>query len=268
MINKIVSGGQTGADQGALDAAIKLGIRHGGWVPKGRKTENGILPEKYALREMPTTGYRERTEKNVIDSNGTVILSRGRLSGGSAYTREMALRHDRPWIHIDLNQSSEFNAATVLSKWVQNNRIEVLNVAGPRASNDPGIYKSTVGIIESAVFLLQIADNTSERMRLLTRETALPKTVDEAVTRLTAHLSLRDKTTIANMTRGELSTLRASLADYIHNDFGLWLGNEELMASCRFVSKNSLDNEDEVAMVIIVALWENLRKTHKLRIIR
>lgn len=79
MIIKIISGGQTGADQGALDAAIELDIPHGGWVPKGRKTEASPLPAKYRLQEMPTASYKARTERNVVDSDGTAILSRGRL---------------------------------------------------------------------------------------------------------------------------------------------------------------------------------------------
>ena len=79
MIKKIISGGQTGADRAALDSAIKLGIPHGGWIPKGRITENGPLPEKYQLQEMPTISYPRRTEQNVIDSDGTLIVARGKL---------------------------------------------------------------------------------------------------------------------------------------------------------------------------------------------
>ncbi len=83
MLKKIISGGQTGADQAALDAAIKLGIPHGGWIPKGRSTENGKLPDKYKLKEMPTKSYPNRTEQNVIDSDGTLIITHGKLTGGS-----------------------------------------------------------------------------------------------------------------------------------------------------------------------------------------
>jgi len=268
MIKKIVSGGQTGADQAALDAAISLGIPHGGWIPKGRKTENGMLPEKYQLREMPTSGYPERTEKNVVDSDGTVILSHGKLAGGSLYTRKMAIKHSRPWIHIDLNQTSEFNAAMILSKWIRGNTINALNLAGPRDSNDPGIYKATAGIIESTVFLLQIGDNAPEGLKPPSMETRVPKTVDDAVSRLTARLSLKDRTTIANMSMGEIGSLRGTLGEYIRNAFGLWSGNEELMASCRFVWKKEIDGKDDAAMVIIRSLWEELRETHRLRVVQ
>ena len=77
MIRKIISGGQTGADRAALDVAIKFNIPHGGWIPKGRKAEDGRLPDRYQLQEMPTPSYPERTEQNVIDSDGTLIFSRG-----------------------------------------------------------------------------------------------------------------------------------------------------------------------------------------------
>jgi hypothetical protein len=95
MIKKIISGGQTGADRAALDVAIKLGIPHGGWVPKGRITEEGPLPDKYQMHEMPTEIYADRTEQNVIDSDGTLIISRGKPTGGSDYTREMALKNKK-----------------------------------------------------------------------------------------------------------------------------------------------------------------------------
>jgi len=104
MINKIISGGQTGADQGALDAAIQMGIPHGGWIPKGRLAENGPLDPKYLLQEMPTASYPKRTEKNVLDSTGTLIISHGPLSGGSLRTQKLAKQHHRPWLHIDLNK--------------------------------------------------------------------------------------------------------------------------------------------------------------------
>ncbi len=92
MIKKIISGGQTGADRAALDVALKLGISHGGWIPKGRKAEDGPLPDKYQLREMPTGSYPKRTEQNVLDSDGTLIIARGKLTGGSDLTRKMTLK--------------------------------------------------------------------------------------------------------------------------------------------------------------------------------
>jgi len=154
MIQKIISGGQTGADRAALDFAIKHSIPYGGWVPKGRKTEDGTLPEKYHLQEMPTDQYSKRTEKNVIDSDGTLILSHGLLTGGSALTTSFAEKHKKPWMHIDLEISSYSEAARMIQEWVGRNGIKIMNVAGPRASKDPMIYQATVDVLD-AVFTRQ-----------------------------------------------------------------------------------------------------------------
>ena len=147
MIRKIISGGQTGADQGALDTAIKLDIPHGGWVPKGRINEAGILPAKYKLKEMPTASYPKRTEKNVLDSDGTLILSLGKLSGGSALTLKFANQHGRPCLYLDLSKTIAFSAAQKISAWCEENSIEVLNVAGPRASGEPRIYEAVYALL-------------------------------------------------------------------------------------------------------------------------
>ena len=158
MIQKIISGGQTGVDRAALDAAIRMGIAHGGWVPKGRKTENGPLPDTYDLKEMPTADYAARTERNVIESDGTLILSHGELSGGSDYTRAMAIVHNRPWFHVDLNQTPAFQAAQEIAQWIRRHGVSVLNIAGPRASKDPDIYAETINIIESVFYLDVMGD--------------------------------------------------------------------------------------------------------------
>ena len=152
MVTKIISGGQTGADRAALDVAIKLGILHGGWIPKGRLTENGKLDDKYQLNEMDTANYNKRTEQNVIDSDGTLILSHGKLTGGSDYTRDMVLRHGLPWLHIDLNKTQSSRAVRQTRSWIAEHEIKVLNVAGPRASKDPAIYLSTTDILYRALY--------------------------------------------------------------------------------------------------------------------
>jgi len=148
MLTKIVSGGQTGADRAALDVAIKAGFPYGGWIPNGRLTEEGFLSEEYLLQEMPTKDYPKRTEKNVVDSDGTVIISHGKLSGGSDYTRKMAEKHSKAWLHLDLAKMSLDYAVRLLKTWIIDNDIRTLNVAGPRASKDPAIYAVTVKILE------------------------------------------------------------------------------------------------------------------------
>lgn len=151
MITRIISGGQTGADRAALDFAIQRGIPHGGWVPRGRKTEAGPLPERYRLQETTSGTYAERTEKNVLLADGTLIISRGSLKGGSLLTGTLAERHGRPWLHADLSRWSVEEAAGRIRGWIRDRSIGVLNIAGPRASQDPEIYMTVREVLE-AVF--------------------------------------------------------------------------------------------------------------------
>ena len=149
MIQKIVSGGQTGADRAALDFAIRHNITHSGWVPKGRKAEDGTLPYKYHLQEMPTGEYSERTEKNILDSDGTLIISHGILTGGSALTKELAKLYRKPWIHIDLEATPYPKASSMIREWIRHNGIKVMNVAGAMASKDPKIYQAVTELLEA-----------------------------------------------------------------------------------------------------------------------
>lgn len=157
LITKIVSGGQTGADRGALDAAIAAGMSYGGWLPKGRKTEEGPLPDQYALQEMESSDYRRRTRQNVIDSDGTLIFSHGALTGGSLLTEQLAKKLGRPNLHINCDCYSEMEAIQKIAQWVQDNDVRVLNVAGPRASGDSLIYDA----VRTIVLLLLTTDKES-----------------------------------------------------------------------------------------------------------
>jgi len=149
-IKKIVSGGQTGADRAALDFAIEYGIEHGGWVPEGRRAEDGTVPSHYNVRELPGGSYPERTERNVIDSDATLIISHGELTGGSKLTRELAEKHARACLHIDLLKLIAFDAAIDIHEWIAAHKIEILNIAGSRASKDPEIYRITCNLLETA----------------------------------------------------------------------------------------------------------------------
>jgi hypothetical protein len=135
----IVSGGQSGADRGALDAAIELGLPHGGWCPRGRRAEDGPIPDRYRLRETDSPEYAVRTLRNVLDSDGTLLVTRGAPAGGSALTASLARRHRRPLLHLDLDALAWDGAVATLRAWLAAHPIATLNVAGPRASGCPGI---------------------------------------------------------------------------------------------------------------------------------
>lgn len=146
-IQKIVSGGQTGADRAALDAAIALGRPYGGWLPPGRKTEDGPLPARYQLQELASGGYRRRTERNVIDSDGTLLISHGQLTGGSLLTLQLARKRERPCLHVDCEILPPAAVLPLVESWLKDNDIRILNVAGPRASGDPRIYEVAKALV-------------------------------------------------------------------------------------------------------------------------
>lgn len=147
-IEKIVSGGQTGADRAALDFALVHGIPHGGWCPSGRRAEDGALEERYELHETPDAEYSQRTEWNVRDTDGTVIFSIvPELTGGSKLTAKFATQQGKPCLHLSLETDGE-TAAGRLREFVQQHKIRVLNVAGPRASNEPAVPRFVIETLE------------------------------------------------------------------------------------------------------------------------
>ncbi|MGO8990315.1 MAG: putative molybdenum carrier protein [bacterium] len=144
-IEKIVSGGQTGVDRAALDVALELGIPCGGWCPKGRRAEDGPIDIRYPLKETHSTNYRIRTEKNVRDSDGTLIFTWGKPKGGTALTIRFAQKYKRPYLMVDLSERGD---PETVRKWVEANQIKVLNIAGLRESESPGIYERTVDFLK------------------------------------------------------------------------------------------------------------------------
>jgi hypothetical protein len=138
MFTRIVSGGQTGVDRAALDVSLELGIPCGGWCPRGRKAEDGAIAAVYPLKETPTAEYAQRTEFNVRDSDGTLVLTRREPRGGTALTITIAGRLDKPCLVLDLDRQPRPLQAR---SWARDNEVRTLNVAGPRESDQPGIYE-------------------------------------------------------------------------------------------------------------------------------
>ena len=274
ILTKIISGGQTGADQAALDAAIDLDIPHGGWIPKDRLTEDGPLPEKYHLQEMPTGSYPKRTEKNVEDSDGTVIFTRGRLSGDSSLTASFAVEHGKPWVHIDLSKLHALHASTKLHEWIVSERIQVLNVAGSRASKDPGIhndvYQAIWGLFTLDVMGAQYGpDARAFRLEDLAQRVAnQPETFEEAVELLEKHLPLEHRVNLSKMDDEELVDIHLSIGAWVRETFGLWEENEKLMESIEAFTGRKIRSADEASAVIVKELARRLRESHRLRVVK
>lgn len=134
---RIVSGGQTGVDRAALDVALALGLPCGGWVPRGRRAEDGRLADAYPLRETASARYAERTRLNVRDADATLVLSRGKPSGGTALTIAFAMQLHRPHLCVDLLRGASTGP---VDRWLLSHGVRILNVAGPRESSAPGVY--------------------------------------------------------------------------------------------------------------------------------
>jgi hypothetical protein len=164
VISEIRSGGQTGADRAALDAAMAHGIPHSGWIPRRRRAEDGPIPARYTgLVETGDDTYATRTVWNVRDADATLVLTMGPLSGGSLFTQETAARLDKPHLVVDLGALDTDRAATVVWTWLAGLPHPVrLNVAGPRASEAPGVYGRARALLDR---VLGTPDARHHRMR-------------------------------------------------------------------------------------------------------
>jgi hypothetical protein len=147
LVEKIVSGGQTGVDRAALDWAIKAGVTHGGWCPKGRLAEDGSIPSQYDLTETPSDDYAVRTQWNVRDSDATVIMSLHRsISGGTELTQRLAVALGKPWIHVSADLGID-QATRQVRVFLCEQSVKILNVAGPRESEAPDVRRFVMDVL-------------------------------------------------------------------------------------------------------------------------
>jgi hypothetical protein len=151
---KVVSGGQTGVDRGALDAALELNIQCGGWCPQGRLAEDGPIPEQYPMQELEGGDYRDRTRKNVVDSDGTAIIYFGEIEGGTESTLDDCVQLAKPYQLIDGAGVQPGQAAKLIAEFVREKGVQTLNVAGPRASKVEKGHKYAFDTVRMLVDML------------------------------------------------------------------------------------------------------------------
>jgi len=147
--HKIVSGGQTGVDRAGLDAAMEIGLLVGGYVPKGRLAEDGQVPDKYPMTETGSKDYKARTKKNILESDGTLILNVGPMKSGTALTAKIARENNKPLMIVQLDE--EYQTGAVID-WLNENKIQTLNIAGPRESKVSGICEKAKMFLLSEIF--------------------------------------------------------------------------------------------------------------------
>lgn len=148
MISRIVSGGQSGVDRAGLDAALACGVPIGGWCPRGRRAEDGPIPDHYPMIETEAEDYDVRTMWNVRDSDATLILATEPLNGGTSMTAEFADDLGRPRMIID---PASVDGPREAARWIVRENIAVLNIAGPRESKQPGIYQSALAFVTELI---------------------------------------------------------------------------------------------------------------------
>lgn len=272
LLTKIMSGGQTGADRGALDFAIKFNIPHGGWITKGRRTESGPLPEFYNLKEMDTRDYPARTRQNIIDSDGTVIIARGALTGGSALTYRFAQKIGKWVCRINLLEQDIFEVAFILHDFILEQSIRVLNVAGSRASHDPDIYYDVKAILAAVLYLnfLDTEDDSWPSDQMIDAGFDFPKSftsIKQATKALEQSLTLRGKTLIARSEAHQMADIYFTLLEYVQLSLRLDEKNSSLF---KFLSKGRNIKEytpEDAVMELLKELKIRLSKEFQLRVV-
>ena len=273
MIEKIISDGSDGAGRAALDAANKLGIAHGGWALNGETAEDSPLPEKYALEKLPPDTPTEMTRKNIQESGGTLILSYGPFKGPADFVKKIAGGLHKPVLHIDLGKTVAFNAATRINDWIVDHDIMVLNVTGAGSKEDPKIYQATLDILQAVFFLNLTESNMSNPIHArravpADEPAAPPSTVEDAVTSVLNDMTLKDRATMANLREEDLAPLQLTLGLYIKGRLDHWLANDKFAASCISAARQEGMDESNPTMLLIKKLWQRLKQTHRLRIVK
>lgn len=266
MIQKIIASGRRGAEQGALDVALELGISYGGSIPD----DAADLAHRYRdLAVLSGAGFRTCLEKNVAESDGTLIVTFGPPAGDAGLARRLALIHKRQLLHIDAARTDAAEAARLALSWIDVYRIGVLHVTGSDDARAEGLHTAVVHML---VFLLEAMGKGPSRpagSRVYPIAPAhRPGTLEQAVQRLAAEMRLRDKAVIANAGPGKAPRILRPMTDSVIVRLGLDSGNDSLIDSCRFVSRDPKMGPREAAYSILEALWILLRTTHSIRVVK
>jgi hypothetical protein len=271
MIEKIISSGKPGAAAAAIDVAIKLGLAYGGWCCEGDP-----VPDKYQLERLPDASNRSVTLKAVKAGHGSLYFTAGETASlGLESTQKTALRLNKPLLIQDIDRDNGFFASRRVALWIDDNRIKVLHVDGePDAHPSSSIADRVSKILESTFFLTMIDTGITVPLQSVVKQERRsqrenpPATMQAAVDHLEKSLTLKERATIANMTADELVSLHFTLGSYINSHFDLFTANTELLTDCQRRSGQSGLAPKDVAAVIIRALWDRLRATCRIRLVK
>ena len=264
MLSRIISCGQTAVGLAAHDVSEDMDIPYSEGISNDRKCQKDSLDPKRQIRGMLARSSDAAREQNVIDSDGTLIITRGELAGAAVIARDLSEKHKRPWLHVDLEKSSIFQSVSEVVRWAYRQNIDVLNIAGPEASASAELYRDTVKLLK-AIFYVDLFDLCVLRPNLTS--TQKPGTVEEAVEKLISEIPLKNRVCLARQEEIELSELNDHLGKYIRDHYDLRARGSHLMESCcSFANAQHVDAESASA-IIIKELWKKLRMTHTLRVV-
>ena len=274
MLTKIISGSRSGAEQAALDAAVSLDVARGGWIPGHREDGTAGRPAEYNLREMPDADGMQSAARNIRDADGTLIVSKGPLSAILEQIHQTVHRQSKPFHHIDLKRTPAFRAAAAILDWIDQYDLQSLYVTGPEESQAPSIYGHTRKILETLYYLdivkggMPSGATAKNRKHRLPAESDIPETIDAAADLIIREMPLRDRVLLSNFTYPELAGLQPTLGLYIRKKLAAWSVSNHLMDACLRESNRLEFSEYSAAAVIIEKIWQKLRKSHKLRVVK
>ena len=265
MIERIISCGRNGAERAALEVAVELGISHGGSIPSGASAELAAFD---SLSVVNGAAFPVCLEKNVSDSDGTLIITFGRPSGDADLARRLSLRHRRQLLHIDAAITDIVDAAELIRSWIEVYRIGVLHVTGTDDAHAEGLQAVAIHMLVFVVEALRKEILHPKRRVYPLAPANRPCTMEQAVQCLAAEMTLRDKAVMANTGPGEAQRLLEPLIESVATRLGLDAGNEALMESCRFARRERELSPERAAYLILRNLWRLLRATHSIRVVK
>lgn len=242
-IQKIISGGENGAEQAALDAAMRIGIDYGGFAGSGPSGQNGRVKSRYRLKSTPVADQRSQVANNILVSDGVLILSRGAFSAAAALAARFAEIYHRPCLHVDLHYRSLTDASRMIAAWIKINKIRCLCVTGPSLREDPASYADTHHLL---LRVFRLTGIIRKSMRSPDPDPNSERESDEVIDEIIGELPIKERFAIAKMDNVDVQAVQRLFDRYVRKE-----------EKAGIVDDESAD--------LIERLWKRLKVTHTLR---
>jgi hypothetical protein len=263
MLEKILASGRNGTERAALDLAVELGLSYGG----SRPSKAGEEPVYEGLNPLSGAGRSACLEQNVLDSDGTLMITFGRPDGYTDLARRLSLRHGRQLLHVDAATAKASEAAGLIRSWIEVYGISVLHVTGVDENNALALYAAAASMLAYAIEPMQ-RENIPGGSGLLPAAGGRPATLQQAVSRIEAGMNLREKAIFAGTDAGDADRLFGPLVSTVVARLGLDSENRLLLGSCRTAANQPKMGPDEAGLFILTTLWRSLRKTCRIRVVK